>query len=226
MSTIRQYLHLTDILSIIDRYKHNRAWANANNRRTRPILGSMRWERMARSFYLFRHGITAGFTCIYLNDFYSQCQPSGASSTSTLTTTPCPKPTIPIIEPAKPGGQCGGNCWMGPFNCPDGYRCFPLDNNTSLCQNATNTRTQPPTSAPTRPTKPTSEIEAPTPTPPMQSDGGQCGGKGWPGPTVCKPPITCVVLSPDKSQCQTTKTKAIPTRLIDTAQTVLANMRV
>ncbi|TFK65138.1 glycoside hydrolase [Pluteus cervinus] len=50
-----------------------------------------------------------------------------------------------------------------------------------------------------------STLPRPTPTRPPssgQTNYGQCGGEGWPGPFECEPPFTCVAISPPWfSQC-------------------------
>ncbi|KAH8832333.1 acetyl xylan esterase [Flagelloscypha sp. PMI_526] len=42
----------------------------------------------------------AGNTCVYFNDYYSQCQPSGAVTTTTTTTSGGTTPTSPVALPA------------------------------------------------------------------------------------------------------------------------------
>lgn len=88
-------------------------------------------------------------------------------------------------------GGVGGTCT--PPNCCSKYGYCGIG--AEFCESATSTRS-------TTTSSPTATTSSATPTGSLVNQWNQCGGQGWTGGTVCKPPFVCIYGSIWYSQCE------------------------
>jgi len=89
-------------------------------------------------------------------------------------------------------GGVGGTCAAGLCCSPYGY----CGTGVEFCGKSTTT-TKKPTTTPKKTT-----VSPPTPTATLVNQYDQCGGQGWTGSTVCKPPYVCTYFSVWYSNCK------------------------
>ncbi|CAE7942256.1 unnamed protein product, partial [Symbiodinium necroappetens] len=168
-----------------------------------------------------------GWDCIFVNDFYSQCKPSTAPTT-----------TVPV-DCSAPGTelrgkfqQCGGQSWQGSRCCEAGLFCKYDNDFYSDCRPVEGS-TEAPTTAPATTTASVTETTsvstttlAPSSTTdvgsttagstsiaPCQKGYAQCGGNNHEGSTCCEAGFVCKADSEFYSQCLpnvTTMTSTLP----------------
>ncbi|GAA5848596.1 hypothetical protein JCM9279_002712 [Rhodotorula babjevae] len=160
----------------------------------------------------------AGYTCVYSNDYYSQCLPSPSSSSSikasATSTSSAPAPT----STAQAYGQCNG-IGFTPMLCPASFSCQYANDYYSQCL---------PQAVTTQVTTSTSTKASSTSTAPLSTATalGQCGGLGAPT-KLCPAGYVCDTTNSLFNQClpigssSSTKTSASSTTAAAPLQTVL-----
>jgi hypothetical protein len=106
----------------------------------------------------------SGSSCQYSNDYYSQCRPYTGKAACAATY-----------------GQCGGIGYTGATCCQSDWTCVYNSDYYSQCLPPVDSA-QPGSASPT-----SSSPSA------CATNWGQCGGKGWTGPTCCTDNWPCVM---------------------------------
>ncbi|GAA5908904.1 hypothetical protein JCM8208_005614 [Rhodotorula glutinis] len=136
----------------------------------------------------------AGYTCVYSNDYYSQClpSPSSASSSSTKASATSTSSAPAATSTASAYSQCSG-IGFTPMLCPSSFSCQYVNDYYSQCL---------PQAATTQATSSTSTKASSTSTAPMSTATalGQCGGLGAPT-KLCPAGYVCDTTNSLFNQC-------------------------
>ncbi|KAG7287158.1 hypothetical protein NEMBOFW57_006663 [Staphylotrichum longicolle] len=94
------------------------------------------WGQCGGLNYSGSTSCVAGYHCVFVNDWYSQCQPGDVSTpTSKTSSTAASTSSAATSSVAQigPWGQCGGSGYSGSTVCVSGYKCVYSNDWFSQC---------------------------------------------------------------------------------------------